>query len=152
MIGIVELFGLLIFGAAVLPFFDEGDDEAPSDTDSIDITRDFIAPTDAETTSTDGNDTLVGDGGDDTLTGGDGDDSLSGGFGVDTISGGDGIDSIYGGDGDDILFGGGDNDTLRGRDGNDMLYGQSGDNRFDGGVDRSERGHQHGRRRAVALG
>src|SRR5262245_63410811 len=56
------------------------------------------------TTSTTGNDNLVGGSGDDVLNGGAGSDRLNGGSGTDTLDGGTGFDTVLGGSGADTLI------------------------------------------------
>src|SRR4029078_1547068 len=56
------------------------------------------------TTTTSGNDTLVGGSGDDILNGGAGNDTLNGGSGSDTLDGGTGIHKLSGGSGADTLI------------------------------------------------
>ena len=85
--------------------------------------------------STDGNDTLTGNGGNDILTGGAGVDSVTGGAGNDRLNGGDGDDTtLTGGDDHDYVGGGDGDDTLDGNGGNDVLTGGTGDDELRGGT------------------
>jgi len=103
------------------------------------------------TSSTSGNDTLVGSSSADSIAGGNGADTIYGGDGADTLDGGNGNDVIYGqggndslagGPADDTIYGGSGNDTvsdangvnfLYGGDGNDSIVGGSGVDRIYGG-------------------
>jgi Ca2+-binding RTX toxin-like protein len=73
-------------------------------------------------TSTKGDDELVGDSADNVLNGGAGNDALSGYAGNDQLSGGLGNDLLVGDLGDDTLNGGSGADTLIGGVGNDYYY------------------------------
>lgn len=106
-----------------------------------------VGSTNADTTGTDGNDTLIGSSGNDTMWGADGQDTLSGGSGNDVLYGNKGVDYIIGSDGADSIFGGQNDgtpsgsplaqrdgwDTISGGDGNDLLYGNHGNDILDGG-------------------
>jgi Ca2+-binding RTX toxin-like protein len=69
-----------------------------------------------------GADTVVGGNGDDALRGGDGDDIVDGGAGDDETRGGDGSDLVLGFDGDDTIYGGSGDDLALGEAGNDTVY------------------------------
>lgn len=85
--------------------------------------------------SSDGNDTLTGNGGNDLLTGGAGVDSITGGAGDDRINGGADDDAtLDGGTENDFIGGGPGNDTLTGNAGNDVLTGAGGDDDLLGGT------------------
>ncbi|MGB3407803.1 MAG: calcium-binding protein [Jannaschia sp.] len=68
-----------------------------------------------------GNDDIAGGGGDDTLSGAAGDDSINGGNGNDKISGGEGKDFLVGGLGDDIISGGAGDNRMAGGSGSDTF-------------------------------
>jgi Ca2+-binding RTX toxin-like protein len=87
------------------------------------------------TTTTDGNDFLVGTAADETISGLEGDDTLYGGAGIDTINGDAGNDTIYGGAGDDTLNGGTGSNTVYGNEGNDTLQGGGSDTLMGGAGD-----------------
>ena len=74
-----------------------------------------------DTSRTNGNDILRGNGGNDTLQTGAGQDALYGGAGNDHVYAGFGQDLLYGGAGDDQLYAGEGNDTLSGGLGNDTV-------------------------------
>lgn len=96
----------------------------------------------AATTSTDGDDSLIGGSLADRLAGGIGHDTLSGGIGDDVLYGNKNTDVLRGGSGNDTLFGGQNDgpesfnsgvaafrqgvETLYGGDGSDFLYGNHG--------------------------
>ena len=80
-----------------------------------------------------GDDTLDGGDGSDSIEGGEGDDSLVGGAGNDALEGGPGNNSLLGGFGQDSLYGGDDRDSIDGGDGNDTADGGDGDDRVNGG-------------------
>ena len=82
------------------------------------------------TTSTSGNDTLVGGSGDDILSGGAGNDTLNGGSGSDILDGGSGSDKLDGGSGSDVLDGGSGIDTLSGGSGADTLIYKAWENQW----------------------
>ena len=103
-----------------------------------------------ENATTDGPDSIGGNGGDDTIYGGGAGDTLVGEAGNDTINsgsgddnsqGGEGVDTIHGDAGNDSLSGGpeadGPNtgDTIFGDDGNDSISGDNGDDHLFGGND-----------------
>jgi Ca2+-binding RTX toxin-like protein len=82
------------------------------------------------TTSTSGNDTLVGGSGDDILSGGAGNDTLNGGSGSDILDGGSGNDKLDGGSGSDTLDGGSGIDSLSGGSGADTLIYKAFENQW----------------------
>ena len=103
-----------------------------------------------------GNDTVLGGDGDDKLTdqfgedvmqGGDGDDTINAGPGIDLLLGGRGDDFINGGEDEDEVFGGQGNDIIIGGDSTDEMLGNEGDDWFEGGAS----GDWHGRRQRPAL-
>jgi len=86
------------------------------------------------TTSTTGNDFLIGNGGDNVISGGAGNDHIIGGDGNDTLYGGTGTDILEGGAGNDVLYGDDGNDYLAGGLGHDTLYGGAGNDILAGGL------------------
>ncbi|SFM76747.1 beta strand repeat-containing protein [Shimia aestuarii] len=79
-------------------------------------------------TSSNGNDTLIGNSSNNVLSGLGGNDSLSGGIGSDTLLGGDGNDTLLGGFATDSLVGGAGNDLFVHGDGEfiDSIIGGAG--------------------------
>ncbi|MGF6203552.1 peroxidase family protein [Pseudomonas laurylsulfatiphila] len=71
--------------------------------------------------SSEGDDTVWGDGGNDRIDGGDGNDQLRGGAGDDIITDTGGDDNIQGGDGNDVLHGGNGINLIIGGFGNDFI-------------------------------
>ncbi|MCP2020377.1 peroxidase family protein [Pseudomonas laurylsulfatiphila] len=71
--------------------------------------------------SSEGDDTVWGDGGNDRIDGGDGNDQLRGGTGDDIITDTGGDDNIQGGDGNDVLHGGNGVNLIIGGFGNDFI-------------------------------
>ena len=71
--------------------------------------------------SSEGDDTVWGDGGNDRIEGGDGNDQLRGGSGDDIITDKGGDDNIQGGDGNDVLHGGNGVNLIIGGFGNDFI-------------------------------
>jgi Ca2+-binding RTX toxin-like protein len=71
--------------------------------------------------SSEGDDTVWGDGGNDRIDGGDGNDQLRGGAGDDIITDTGGDDNIQGGDGNDVLHGGNGINLMIGGFGNDFI-------------------------------
>ncbi|KEX92854.1 heme peroxidase [Pseudomonas putida] len=71
--------------------------------------------------SSEGDDTVWGDGGNDRIEGGDGNDQLRGGAGDDIITDAGGDDNIQGGDGNDVLHGGNGVNLIIGGFGNDFI-------------------------------
>ena len=80
-----------------------------------------------------GSDTIRGFGGDDYLVGGRGGENESPGDGADLIEGGRGNDRIWGESGDDVLLGGPDDDKVDGGPGRDRIWGEAGDDTLAGG-------------------
>jgi Ca2+-binding RTX toxin-like protein len=90
-----------------------------------------------------GNDNLVGGEGDDVLTDGFGDDVLKGGDGDDALASGQGFDLNQGGRGDDFVVGGSDptetfggagDDVIFAGDSFDTVFGDDGDDWIEGGA------------------
>ncbi|HEX7891068.1 MAG TPA: peroxidase family protein, partial [Ramlibacter sp.] len=90
-----------------------------------------------------GNDMIFGGAGDDIITDIGGDDNLQGGDGNDAINGGQGIDLILGGFGNDFIvndkdeaesFGGAGNDFILGSPGAEMAFGNEGDDWIEQGM------------------
>ncbi|WP_458371007.1 peroxidase family protein [Pseudomonas fluorescens] len=71
--------------------------------------------------SSEGDDTVWGDGGNDRIDGGDGNDQLRGGAGDDIITDTGGDDNLQGGDGNDVLHGGNGVNLIIGGFGNDFI-------------------------------
>lgn len=71
--------------------------------------------------SSEGDDTVWGDGGNDRIEGGDGNDQLRGGAGDDIITDKGGDDNIQGGDGNDVLHGGNGVNLIIGGFGSDFI-------------------------------
>jgi Ca2+-binding RTX toxin-like protein len=71
--------------------------------------------------SSEGDDTVWGDGGNDRIDGGDGNDQLRGGTGDDIITDTGGDDNIQGGDGNDVLHGGNGVNLIIGGFGSDFI-------------------------------
>ncbi|WP_146591644.1 Ig-like domain-containing protein [Puniceibacterium confluentis] len=75
--------------------------------------------------TTDGMDTVHGEGGDDYIETGDDADSITGGDGNDTLDGGIDDDTIRGNNGDDSILGGHGSDSLDGGQGHDYIDGSA---------------------------
>jgi Ca2+-binding RTX toxin-like protein len=71
--------------------------------------------------TTDGMDTVFGEGGHDVIATGDDADYIDGGTGNDTINAGIDDDTVIGGEGDDSIIGGHGSDSIEGNDGDDWI-------------------------------
>ncbi|XWN29399.1 MAG: calcium-binding protein [Devosia sp.] len=127
--GNVELFGALVFDAAVV-----GGSRNDLLEGDVSGNRFFGEAGNDTLDGRGGDDTLSGGGGNDSMEGGGGDDSLEGGNGNDTLSGGADRDTLIGGDDDDSLIGGRGADVLDGGNGRDALSGLAGTDSLVGGT------------------
>lgn len=91
-----------LIGAAFVFDWGDDDDTGTSSNDAID--------NEPLNTTTNGDDTIIGDNSDERISGQDGNDVIFAGQGDDSVFGGAGTDIIFGEPGDDRLFGNDGND------------------------------------------
>lgn len=134
-VGTTEDFGTTTAGVSVVRNIFSST-EILSQSDILDATlgEPTGTPGTANSSGSEGVDTIIGTALNNILTAGSSDDTVSGAGGNDQLRGHAGNDTLNGGEGEDLLLGGLDNDILNGDAGNDELHGQTGMDTLNGGL------------------